>query len=272
MRKAVLNASSVKKRDTMIATTNATASGPSTTYTNSPAIVTANNSSDTNNNHPVVFLWCATARDLTDLSGNAYAREVQSARTSTTPYMKGLSEKIEIQTTTGVPWQWRRICFTYKGPLPGSSQTTTFSLYRESNTGYGRMLNSPSGNRNQGAQYDLFYLLFRGQNSTDWMDPMTAKVDPTRVSLKYDKTVTIAAGNESGTIRKYNRYHAMEKTLVYDDDESGATMASNFLSTSGNQGMGDYYIVDLFRSRYGANITTDFLVFGANATLYWHEK
>nr|UBJ26238.1 capsid protein [Giant panda feces-associated gemycircularvirus] len=271
LRKAVLNATTFKKRDTMITTTNATTSGPSTTYTNSPAIITANTSTDTTVNHPTVFLWCATARDLTDSNSVPAARENQTTRTSTTPYMKGLAEKIEIQTSSGAPWQWRRICFTYKGSLPGAAQTTTFSVFRESNTGYGRMLNSPAGNRNGGAQYDLFFLLFRGQNSTDWMDPMTARTDPTRVSIKYDKTVTVAAGNESGCIRKYSRYHPMEKTLVYDDDESGPNMSPAYYSTQGMQGMGDYYIVDMIRSRYGAG-SSDVMVFGVNSTLYWHEK
>lgn len=270
-RKAVLDTTSFKKRDTMIPVTNLTAAGPSNTYTNSPAIILSNQSSDTSVNHPTVLLWAATARDLTDSNSVANVRQAVSQRTATSCYMRGLGEAIEIQTNSGCPWQWRRICFTYKGALPGATAGTQFGVVRESNTGFGRVLNSVPGNRNAGQTYDLFYLIFRGQNASDWMDPMTAPTDPTRITVKYDKTVSVQAPNEDGCIRKYKRFHPMNTSLVYDDDESGQNMATTYYSTQGKAGMGDYYVVDLIRSRFAAT-ASDQMLFGATATLYWHEK
>lgn len=134
-----------------------------------------------------------------------------------------------------------------------------------------RVVNHLSGNRNQGSQYSLFELLFKGQNSTDWTDVMIAKTDNNRLTIKYDKVRTIASGNEDGAIRMYKHWHPMNKTLVYDDDERGDAMVSSNSSTLGRAGMGDYYIVDLFRCRYNGG-TADQLTFTPNATLYWHEK
>nr|UQS94347.1 MAG: putative capsid protein [Corcyphos virus 4] len=184
--------------------------------------------------------------------------------------MVGLKEAIEIQVNNGMPWQWRRICFTMKGPI-GINQSTSFSLALELSNGWVRMANQVGDNTGSGDQYAIYERLFRGQNTSDWNDPMTAKVDQTRVTLKYDKTVNIASGNEQGAVRKYNRWHPMNKTLVYNDDELGGTEQPSAYSTSGKAGMGDYYVIDLFRARNGAG-STDQLSFRPEATLYWHEK
>jgi len=244
---------------------------PGTNYVTGPAVIGANAATDVLINHPKVLLWNATARDLTDNAGNVNSRTNESARTSVTPYMVGLREVVEIQSPNGLPWQWRRICFTYKGALPGATATTTFRSYAETNAGYTRIVNQVAGDRNSGATYDLFFLIFAGQNATDWNDPMIAKLDRTRISVKYDKTRTIETGNDAGFIRKYRHYHAMGETLAYDDDETGSTMTTNYTSTSSKVGMGDYYVVDLFRSRYGADGGNGIL-FNPSATLYWHEK
>lgn len=270
-KKAVLDVTTVKKRDNMLPRSNLTTAGATTTYQVGPAILAGNTSATTTDNHPTALLWCATARDLTNNAGNANLRVNEAARTSSTPYMVGLRDDIEIQTSSGLPWQWRRICFTYKGTLPGSGVTTTFKPYEETSIGYTRLLNPVGGNRNGGPAYDLYFTIFAGQNTSDWFDPMVAKLDRTRISVKYDKTRTIAAGNESGMIRKYHHYHPMNHTLAYDDDESGENMSTSYLSVDSKIGMGDYYVLDLVRSRYGA-ATSDLMTFGPSTTLYWHEK
>lgn len=270
-KKRILDITTVKKRDNMACYSNMGSAGPSTTFAIQPAYIRPNTSSDPLQNHPTVMLWNATARDLTNSAGNINIRAVESARTSTTPYMVGLRETVEIQASSGMPWQWRRICFTYKGILPGSTPTTTYVPYRETSSGFVRVASQLSGDRNSGATYDLFYLIFAGQNASDWTDPMVAKLDHTRISVKYDKVRTLSCGNDDGSIRKYRHWHAMGKTLAYDDDENGENMITNYQSVDSKIGMGDYYVVDLFRSRFGA-ASTDSLLFNPAATLYWHEK
>lgn len=268
-KKRILDITTVKKRDNMQSMSNATAPGVGA-FTNGPAFIPANTSNDLLVNTPVVMLWNATARDLTNNAGVLNPRSIETARTSTTPYMVGLREVVEVQTTTGLPWQWRRICFTYKGPLPGSASTSAYTPYREDSDGWKRICSSPAGDRNSGAQYDLFFTIFAGQNASDWNDPMVAKLDRTRITVKHDSIRTIAAGNESGMIRKYKFWHPMKHTLAYDDDESGQSMVTNATSVDSKVGMGDYYVLDLIRSRY--NATAQSLVFNPSSTLYWHEK
>lgn len=254
----------------MLAYTNVTAdtsNGGATYRSDVPAILTGGQGV----NAVRALLWCATARDNTISSSNVKGTRFDiSARTSTTPYMIGLKEAIEIQVSTGMPWQWRRICFTYKGPI-GLTYSTTQAIATETSNGYVRVVNDITGDAGGGQQYILFEKLFKGQNTVDWNDVMTAKVDNTRVTLKYDKTCTLSSGNEDGFIRKYNRWHSMRKTLVYNDDELGGGEAAQQLSTQGRAGMGDYYVLDLFRARTGSTVS-DQLSFRPEATLYWHER
>lgn len=270
-KKRILNVTSIKKRDTMLTYTNSSSSsqvGGTTYAANVPAIITGGQGF----NGAAAFLWCATTRDNTT-SSTAVVKGTKfdaSTRTSSTPYMIGLKEAIEIQVSTGMPWQWRRICFTTKGSL-GLTQNAGFALSTETSNGYVRVVNQVSGNPGDGEQYILFERLFRGQYTEDWNDVMTAKIDNTRVTVKYDKTCTLASGNEDGFIRKYNRWHDMHKTLVYNDDERGGSTVAQSFSTIGKAGMGDYYVLDLFRARTGAQ-SSDLLSFRPESTLYWHEK
>lgn len=252
-----------------MAISNATAPGNGA-FLNGPAFIPSSTTLDQLANTPVVMLWNATARDMTGTGGTLNPRALESGRTTTAPYMVGLREVIEIQTASGLPWQWRRICFTFKGQLPGALATSTFIPYREDSDGWKRTLTSPSGDRNSGQIYDLFNTIFAGQNASDWNDAMIAKLDRSRITVKHDSIRTIAAGNESGMIRKYKFWHKMESTLVYDDDETGASMTSFPTSVDSKAGMGDYYVLDLIRSRYGA--TSQAMVFNPSTTLYWHEK
>ena len=273
-KRRILNITTVKKRDNMLTTTNMLTVGgaPAAAYSPQPAVIGPITTNDVTVGDVNCLLWCATARDLTDAAGNANLRVNEAVRTSTTPYMVGLRESVEVQLSSGLPWQWRRICFTFRGPIPNVPATSTFNYYAELSDGYRRVVNNLDGNRNQGGQYWLYELLFAGQNSSDWNDPMTAKTDQTRVDIKYDRTRTLATGNDRGMIRKYNFYHAMNKTLAYNDDETGATERTSYYSVNSKVGMGDFYVVDLIRSRNGGNAQTDNMSFNPSATLYWHEK
>lgn len=272
-KKRILNATSLKKRDTMLCYTNSTSGTQqgSGTYQQQAAVINGGLADST----AAAFLWTATARDnTTNIAGNVGTRFNAATRTSSTPFMVGLSEKIEIQCNTGMPWQWRRICFTMKGPslIPNSTASgAVFNNALETSYGYTRVMNQVPGNPGNNPYYSLTGVIFKGQVNSDWNDPMTAPTDNSRVTIRYDKTVTLASGNEDGFIRNYKRWHPMKKTLVYDDDETGGGTSVSGMSSEGRAGMGDYYVLDFFRARQGS-ATTDQLTVRPEATLYWHEK
>lgn len=260
----------------MMSWTNSTASNQAggATYSNSAAVINGSAPDST----AQVFLWNATARDNTVAyaASNPTAGTIfnSATRTSSTPYMVGLSERIEIQCNTGMPWQWRRICFTMKGPslVPTSTASSAvFSTNAETSNGWARMMNQVLGNPGQNPMYGLMVPLFKGQVGSDWIDPMTAPTDNSRVTIKYDKIVTLASGNEDGFIRTYKRWHPMKQTIVYDDDETGGGTTVSVQSTEGKAGMGDYYVMDMFRARQGSAVS-DQLTVRPQSTLYWHEK
>jgi len=262
----------------MLMTTNITETAQlgSNAYLNQPALFNGVPAQPGVNPVQYPMVWCATARERTVGAGAPLDGTVgdQATRTSMICYMRGLSEHIEIQVADGVPWQWRRICFTSRGLIRQASlgESTVngsgFLYSLLSTAGTQRVMNMLPGSGNVAA---FEAILFKGAKGQDWTDPMLAKVDNLRVDLKYDKTITIASGNEDGVIRKYKRWHPMNKNLVYDDDENGGSYNDTRFSVTDKRGLGDYYVVDYFVPRVGA-ATTNRLRVGMNSTLYWHEK
>jgi len=261
-RKAILNLTSKKKHDRMLLYSNVTAANPvgSGTYTNSPAILTGD--------RVYFFPWIATARDGAQRMNAGQPVEAgpidYAARTATTCFMRGLKERISIQTNDGLPWLWRRLCFAVKDRTMPTT-TTTFSTHAYVSSGVPRIINQPV----VGSAFDR--LIWKGQFGTDWINFMTAEVDTSRVDLRYDKTMNLSSGNEQGMIREFNRWHPMNKNLTYDDDEIGNDVDTSFLSTTAKSGMGDFWVVDIFEPRVGGT-TASQLRFRPEATLYWHER
>lgn len=237
----------------------------SNNYNSNRAVLLGSNTSST----PYIFPWCATARSYFQSPNARGSVEDIATRTSQSTYMVGLSEKVEIQVNNGAPWQWRRICFTYK-PGPGGIRppTTSYSEDVLTSSGQMRVVNHAGGILSSNEYFDL---IFKGTYLQDWVDPMDAPTDNQRVTIKYDQTITIASGNERGMIRTYQRYHPMGASLIYNDDEVGGDEGSGTRSVSSKAGMGDYYVIDMFQAQVGAT-NTDALTFRPNSTLYWHEK
>lgn len=260
--KRILNVTSRKKKDNMCNYTNTVPGTPAggSNYTSSAAILQGGTT--------YIFPWIASARPGTDANSVNATPIEQASRTSSTCYMRGLKEKIQIQTSTGMAWQWRRICFTAKGDRFYQNDASGYRWSLLTNAGVVRVVNSIAGTT-QGSNF--VDALFDGANGVDWVSPFTAKVDRDVLSVKYDKTVIIQSGNDTGVMRNFNRWHAMNKNLVYDDDEAGDAEVSNRYSTSGRQGMGDYYVVDIISGGTGSS-SSDNLSFQPEATLYWHEK
>lgn len=287
-----------KKRDVILPTTNSTLD-PSIPSNAIPVLLAAGRPTPARTPaYTYCIPWIPTYR-APSLGANPSANP--NLLTTGTPYYKGLSENITISTTGGVPWQWRRICFTFKGAgiidgftAPDASQAifNPINYYKNTygnDTGIFRPLydlasyygdaGGATAAQPLGLQ-KLYQYLFQGTSSqfsddvtiTDWINVMTAKTDSREVNIKYDKTITIASGNEEGVQRNYKRYHSMEKNLYYDSFEHGTSTTYQPLSTDSKPGMGDYYVIDFFQARYAAGADAGNLIFDPRATVYWHEK
>lgn len=253
---------STKKKDNMPSYSNTTPEFPNggTTYGPRPATLIGGVT--------YIFPWVASARPGADLSGALAVPIEDAARTKTVCYMKGLKEKIQIQTSSGLPWQWRRVCFTLKGTLLTATDAPAYRWSLLTSNGMVRILNSVEGN-NAGAT--ILNTIFDGQNQLDWLNIFNAKLDNDVISVKYDKTRILQSGNASGILRNINLWHPMNKNLNFNDDEAGDGEATNRYSASGKKGMGDYYVVDFIKAGTGAG-ASDLMTFEPEATLYWHEK
>lgn len=252
----ILNKTSTKKRDKMLpfgsANTDADIAG-GVTISSGDGYFTSG--------------WIATARDKFKNDGSLGTKAEMAVRTAQTCFMVGLRENVYLRTDDGASWQWRRICFTFKGSgiINNDSQDSSDSgWFRETSNGFVRYIHQvPLGN-------NLLQVLFKGALNVDWTDQFTAPVDTTRVSLKYDKQTIIRSGNEEGVGRMHKRWHGMYHNLVYDEDEIGDSMTDNNLSVEAKPGMGDYYVIDMFRCQSSG--TDHELFFQPESTLYWHEK
>lgn len=222
-----------------------------------------------------LFLWCATARDLTINSGPVGAVGQEAIRTATTCYMRGLSEHLRIQTNSPCPWFWRRICFTfqtYLGALaPGDTPTNTYADYLENSNGIVRLWLNQNINQQGNTTNNLTTLVFKGARGRDWTDLISAPVDNRRVNLKYDKTRVLRSGNSSGIVKEQKLWHKMNKNLVYDDDEIADVETTSAYSVNDKRGMGNYYVLDIIQPGEGSS-ATDLLLIDSTSTLYWHEK
>lgn len=264
-KKRILNTTSRKKRNGMLTWSNTTAVGVSRPIAIGNAYVAATNVG--------VFVFCPTAMHL---DGDSLVRNT-AARTASTIYAKGISERIRIQTSSGIPWFHRRVCFTIKGNTAfntvqtGDTPTVSWAPYVDTTNGMERlMLNEDINNMavTLGAQYGL---LFKGTQGVDWNDTIIAPLDTARVSVKFDKTWTYQSGNANGVVRERKLWHGMNRNLAYDDDESGEGMITAYYSVDSKVGMGDYYIVDFFQAGQGGG-SGDLISINMNSTMHWHEK
>lgn len=248
--------------------------GGGVTYANSFALVTGDVA------EALPFIWCATARDMLT-SGTSLPSVAQDAqRTASSCYMKGLSEKLEIVTSSGSPFQWRRIVFTCKDlprnipDAPGGTDNNRWEYnFEDTNGSVNRVANVIPGLANSALSpraqfYDQF---FKGTFGTDWTNVNIATVDKSRFSVMSDKTFTIASGNQYGMIKKRSFYTPINKNLRYDDEEQGDSYTTRPYSVNSKIGMGDMYVLDIVTPLIGAS-NADILRFRFNSTLYWHEK
>ena len=184
-----------------------------------------------------------------------------------------------METSSGVPWYWRRIVFAYRAvrapfneAVPASAAPlATLAPYLETSSGYARFWNDQSINNAGTTGIERFNVLFRGAQGVDWSNVFTAPVDTRRVDLISDKRHALSSGNANGIYRQFKRWIPINKNLVYDDDETGEDEGTSHFSVDDKRGVGNVYILDLFAA--GAQGTgTDLLRVESTATAYWHEK
>jgi len=268
-RKRILNISSTKKQDNMLSFSNTDGNGVSQPTAVGSFFVRG----DTGY---AMSVFCPTARNL--VTGGVTNQLIDTAdRTSTTCYMRGYKENVRIQTSSPLPWLWRRITFTTKGPTftgVNPSDTAPVQLvqpYSDTSIGMARKWFNLQINNVPNTINTYNSVIFKGTQGADWNDVITAKVDTARISVKSDVTRRITTGNSAGHFSERKLWYPMNKNLVYDDDENGAAEAGAYYSTDAKPGMGDYFIVDYFVPGVGGG-SGDRLNANATATLYWHEK
>jgi len=153
----------------------------------------------------------------------------------------------------------------------GTGAILNYPGYLESSDGFARAWVNAQINNDATAQTAFQAIVFKGKQNVDWNDFIMAKVDTTRVDLKYDKTRIIQSGNDTGVFKKYPHWFPMNKNLVYDDDEAGDVVESSKFSVTDKRGMGDYIIFDIFTA-HGTGSASDILRIQSESTMYWREK
>ena len=226
------------------------------------------------------ILWNATQRTRTTVAaGDPGVVTDPSTRTATTCFMRGLKERILIETSGSGQWLWRRICFTFTSPFfyrdnNDLLETTQARYSLETSNGYQRaipMFNNVPGSLDQALIVQLEAYLFKGAEGVDWVSPFTAKTHGDRVTIKFDTTFQIKSQSDASVTKKFNLWHPMNRNLVYDEDESGGGQGQGSLSANIKSSMGDYYVYDMFRPALGTP-STEQLQFNPAATLYWGER
>ncbi|AXL65872.1 putative capsid protein [Spider associated circular virus 1] len=271
-RKAILNLTSTKKRNTMLQYANTSSvNGTSVNIGPGPYLV--------NGATGGFSIFCPTAMDLTEKSGANNSVVNAAERNSTTCFMRGYSEDLRVQTSTGVPWFWRRITFCSKSGVFGvfaSADTPTQTnggetSYTDTSNGMERIWFNQNVNSAPNTVAGIQAILFKGQFNKDWVDPLTAPLDTSRVDVRSDVTKCIRSGNASGTVMQKKCWYPMNKNLVYDDDEAGESEVSTYTTVVDKRGMGDYFIIDIFAVGTGGG-TADLLQVTSTSSMYWHEK
>lgn len=253
-RKAILNMTSVKKRDTMrIATIN---SGSAT------AAPMRGVSLGIANEQFYAGIWCPTWRlfDSTD--------STPASRQSRTVYWKGFAERYRIETQTNYPIEMRRIVYSTPDRIQliagAPAQASPPFFVEQTSNRYWRTTGD--------GQMNIDYLddIFAGVRGVDWLNPMNAKTDTRRVKIISDKKYKIASGNDRVMMKELKFYDALEKNMTYDDDENGGLITTTGFSEVSRAGaLQNVYVVNLFYAT--ANIASSFSL-DIDSTVYWHER
>jgi len=245
--------------------------GGSGTYTTGPAFLNGTGGTG----QPYVFAWLPSGRTraLGTTVDDLY-NVTDDLRESKVTYIRGLKETISLATNTNVAWRWRRIVVFWKDVLVLNPSSNYRDLWYDPNVspsttgrGYVRVFNSLNTTRYAA----LTDLIFVGTQDKDWTDPFTAALDKSRVDVKYDKTITIQSRTNTGTDLTFHRWHPVNKTMIYDDEQVGASWNSSFYSSNARGSCGDMVVIDIIRGGINSG-GSDRMRLVSDATFYWHER
>lgn len=262
-RRSILNASSVKKHDTLPTAWQKVGTGVVSlgSYTFTATAIPSNG----------VFasLWCCSARSL-----NAYP--YVNARNSSTVFVRGLREDVLFTTADSDPWMYRRVVFSMRGSSIEAASTASFFSNLGNQTGqagYTRLITDLGDGSTQASKTwtVLDEMLFKGNYGVDYQNVFHASTRNDTVTVHYDRTIPLRSQNDTGTVIKKKFWHGFNKNLTYLDQDSGGTETTTPYSVHGRIGLGDVYVLDLFIP-YSSATTGSALVFQPQSTWYWHEK
>lgn len=249
--KAILNLTSVKKRDTMIQGQVA-GNGDVTTQPYFRIDMGANG----------YVAWCQNASYRE--RGNSLAAPVRNLRDI---FLKGFSETVRFDTNSGNPVIVRRLVV---------SMPTRIDL----TGGVSMPNNQPTRVVKDGVHYigigngplniNLYETLFAGKQNTDWSDVITAKPDNRRMKVHQDKTLFIKSGNAAEAVRQYKFWDRINKKVQYDDEEQGNDVYTSGFTTTSTQGhQQNVYVVYIFFNPSNVALSADIY---QQRTMYWHER
>lgn len=272
-KKRILNVTSRKKKNTMMQYAN-------TNSTNGTSVTIGPGSALVNGSSQYWGVFTPTSMDLNSGADVQNSLVDSSLRTSQTCFIRGFAENIRIETSTGLPWYWRRIVFTAKSAVwfnfsPNDTPTQTnsgvTSSIESSTNGWERLYFNQYVNASPDTISRMQRDIFRGEQNRDWSDPLTATIDTARVDLKSDRLCVIKSGNQVGTNRSFKVFYPCNKNLTYNDDESGVVEQTSSFSVQDKRGMGNLHVLDIFMPGTGG-ATGDILKLTSTSTMYWHEK
>lgn len=255
-RRRILNITSEKKQDNRLTFSNV----------DTPAVAPTLKNVSLVGGTTYIIPYIPTAMDRS--VGSAVSPIIPGYRGTSKIFARGYRERISFGTNTPAQWSLRRVCFRMRGNAIVNSTSAISPLWHEASpNGFTRSATQANGT---GLGTAITNEIFKGEAGVDWTNFFTAPLDTNRVTVEYDKQFHFRSTSDSPHVRHFKLWHPMNKNLVYRDDENGETINTSVLSTSGSQGMGDYYIVDFWVC---ATPTTDNnCAINYEGTMYWHER
>nr|QXN75680.1 MAG: capsid protein [Genomoviridae sp.] len=255
-RRRILNVASIKKHDNMMPTVRIPGGG----LVPGPISTTTGFTS----------LFVPSARQLNVGSAGESGRERQ------TTFSVGYKERVQVDVIGGGVWKWRRVVFAYKGVTlyDQGDPTWTVPFHNKAIDPQGsdmvRLIGQPTTDQ---AQF-LRAVIWDGTEGIDWTSEFVAKVDTSRVTPLYDRTITFNPRNESGYSRTFRLWHPTRKNIVYNEDEEGGAPDAfgSYTSVIGRPGMGDLYVYDIVYNVIPSASGSTTLNFTPEGTYYWHER
>ena len=224
----------------------ATTAGPST----SPITISS---------QQTFYLWSPTYRDrLTSVE--------QSSRNCTRVLFRGVRERWDVRVDTA-GWVHRRVVF-WAFLTPSESIPFSQGSVGNNNITYFR----PFRQIDPSASSGLFEYLWKGTSGTDYQpfQRYNAKLDNRRLRIVSDKSRTMNCGNDTTALNQYTMWTEINKSVVYDEEESGGQSVTSPWSVVGPNSPGNLFFLDIFYTQPladgGASLT-----FNNQATVYWHE-